>query len=135
MKENGNFERIPHLDRTGRRSTLRDRGNVYYIRSEDSGRVKIGWSSNVPARLKSLQRASASRLTLLYSEPGTGRDEANLHERFRAHRVHGEWFEPSADLLAHIKQRKALPPREGLGCRAHTTPICEPPPVVLRSRP
>lgn len=35
--------------------------------------------------------------------PGTVGDEQALHATFRAERIRGEWFMPTARLLAHIK--------------------------------
>lgn len=102
----GNFDLAPHLDWRGRASDLRQPGHVYYARSEDTGRIKIGWSSNVANRLATLQRSSGAALTIIWSEPGTGRDERNLHAKFAAARLHGEWFSPVPELLAHIETRR-----------------------------
>ena len=38
-------------------------------------------------------------------------DEAELHYRFRDSRLHGEWFAPSADLLAEIEDWQDRPPQ------------------------
>jgi len=72
-------------------------GFVYVIGPGD-GPVKVGFSTNPDARLRSLQNGSGAALSVLHVRPGTRRDEADLHKRLRPHRVHGEWFERQATL-------------------------------------
>jgi hypothetical protein len=43
-------------------------------------------------------------LRLLAIETGRHAREAELHERFAADRMHGEWFRPSASLLSYIAE-------------------------------
>lgn len=67
---------------------------VYFARRLD--RIKIGFSSNIEARMKALG------CTLLASTAGGRDEERQMHERFAAGRVSGEWFRPTADLLGFI---------------------------------
>lgn len=76
--------------------------HVYFVQAEN-GLIKIGVSNDPRARLRSLQTGSPVDLTLLGAAPGRGREmEAELHERFAAHRVRGEWFQPAPELIAYI---------------------------------
>lgn len=83
-------------------------GNVYFIRAEDTHRIKIGFTAgHAEKRRKSLQTSNAGALTLLATIKGTQEYERDLHERFYAYRLNGEWFEPHPELLAFIA---VLPP-------------------------
>jgi uncharacterized protein YozE (UPF0346 family) len=78
-------------------------GCVYFIRSEKTHAIKIGFTSGrVEKRLNSLQTAHPYKLQLLASIPGTLEYEKFLHERFAKFRLEGEWFQPHPDLLAFI---------------------------------
>lgn len=70
-------------------------GYVYLIRNAQAGRLKIGYSNNPAGRLRTLQTGSAEYLELLRFIPGTQNDEKNLHKRFKALRIHHEWFQDS----------------------------------------
>ncbi len=65
---------------------------VYLVKS--GGRYKIGMSMNVPSRIKQLQTSSADNLvhlhTIAHKNPSTL--ERELHERFNAKHIRGEWF-------------------------------------------
>lgn len=73
---------------------------VYFAQAGD--RIKIGWSRNVATRIATLQTANADPLHLLATVPGARSLERQLHERFAAARLSGEWFEATPDLLAYI---------------------------------
>lgn len=77
---------------------------IYFIQAEGVGHIKIGFTEaeDAAARLVSLQIGSPVLLKLLGVIPGTMEDEKNLHRRFAAHRVTGEWFKPAPDLLALV---------------------------------
>lgn len=65
---------------------------IYVLRAEELGRVKIGFSKNVPQRLARIRDGAPSRLALIAVAQGNRRDEAALHKAFAFYRVHGEWF-------------------------------------------
>lgn len=74
-------------------------GNVYFLKSEESGRIKIGYTAGAPVdRMKALQTGTPERLRLLVFVPGTMATEASLHDKFRGERIVGEWFAPSDEL-------------------------------------
>ncbi len=76
--------------------------SVYFLLSQSTGLIKIGFSKNPKARMRLFQCGSGDRITLLASEPGAGVRERALHRQFRTARSHGEWFRPAPDLLAYI---------------------------------
>ena len=83
----------------------RPEGDVYFIRSSATGKIKIGWSRNAAKRLKTLQGGSSEMLEPLLQLNGTPSYEIELQIRFRdSHHKH-EWFNPTEDLLAFIKQQ------------------------------
>jgi len=82
---------------------------IYFIRDSASGRVKIGYTENPWKRLSELQVASPSDLDLLAACEGDRVSEADLHQRFSASRVRGEWFLPTQDLMAHVATIPTFP--------------------------
>jgi hypothetical protein len=77
-------------------------GIIYFIKSEKTHEIKIGFTVQLEKRLSSLQTAHPSKLQLLATIPGTYEYEKSLHQRFANFRLNGEWFEPHPDLLAFI---------------------------------
>jgi len=78
-------------------------GCVYFIRSEKTHAIKIGFTSGqAEKRLSSLQTAHPYKLQLLGTIPGPIEYEKSLHNRFARYRLEGEWFNPHPDLLAFI---------------------------------
>ena len=79
---------------------------VYFLRSEATQAVKIGWSSAVARRIIEIRRGllpGDDRVTLLGTMTGGADVEMALHKRFASERIDNtEWFRPSADLLAYI---------------------------------
>lgn len=67
-------------------------GYVYFILSEHSKTVKIGYSSTPEKRLDSLQTGSPVQLKLIGKLQATKSDEASFHARYQKYRTHGEWF-------------------------------------------
>jgi len=74
---------------------------VYFARA--GSRVKIGWSRQVASRVAQLQTGNAAPIELLGVMPGARSTERELHERFAATRVSGEWFEATPELLDYIR--------------------------------
>lgn len=82
---------------------------IYFVQAEDGGPIKIGLCTDIKSRLASMQTGNHKRLWVLAYIPGGMVDEKRLHERFSRYRVRGEWFEPSADLLAYIQTLESHP--------------------------
>lgn len=76
--------------------------SVYFIRSGRGGPIKIGVSRDPARRLAQLQCGSVTKLTLLGVVPGGFADEAAIHRRLHAYRIHGEHFEAAPEVLEFI---------------------------------
>jgi hypothetical protein len=81
--------------------------SVYVIRCTGTGLYKIGFAIDVAKRISSLQTGSASALELVLTMKGDVERERQLHARFAANRVRGEWFDLGQ---AEIEELKALIP-------------------------
>ncbi|MEM8504947.1 MAG: GIY-YIG nuclease family protein [Cyanobacteria bacterium P01_D01_bin.1] len=82
---------------------------IYFIFNEDSNAIKIGRAKNVAKRLRTLQTSSPAELRLLKTISVEGIAaaqslELELHERFKALRLNGEWFKVDASLKAYVDQ-------------------------------
>ncbi len=79
--------------------------DLYFIRCQTTNLIKIGVSTSVEDRLRTLQTASPGKLVLLgVVKHGGVTLEEKLHERLKPHRSHGEWFRDSPELQAVIKR-------------------------------
>lgn len=78
---------------------------TYFVRCEETGKIKIGKSTGVQERVRHLQTANPSRLTLLHVIDGDL--ETELHARFSQYRVRydGEWFHPASEILEFIEAK------------------------------
>lgn len=65
---------------------------VYFIQAGQHGPIKIGVASNVRKRLAALQTGHHTSLRIIGTVPGDAALERELHQRFAAHRIRGEWF-------------------------------------------
>lgn len=85
-----------------------DRSVVYFIQGPPGTPIKIGITTQDPEdRLRGIQTGSPHRLRILRTEPGGRSRELQLHRRFAAARLEGEWFEPTPALLAYIDHAPA----------------------------
>lgn len=67
--------------------------------------VKIGFSNDIPRRLKELQAANPELITLVGAVPGTMALEHAIHRKLRAHRCEGgsEWYRMSTFVMDFVK--------------------------------
>lgn len=79
-----------------------DQTRVYFI--SGAGLIKIGFSIDPQLRLEKMQCGSPIPLKLLATTNGGHKLEKVLHKRFAKDRQHGEWFEPSKELLTIINE-------------------------------
>lgn len=78
-------------------------GTIYYIGCPETSRVKIGFTSGDPyKRLRALRTGCPTDIRIFVMHPGTQEDERNLHRKFDALRLHGEWFESGDELIEHM---------------------------------
>jgi hypothetical protein len=79
-------------------------GTVYFILSETSGLIKIGYTERpVTERLSALQISTPDRLEVIGRLSGNQALERELHSMFAGSRVSGEWFKASSDLVSFIE--------------------------------
>lgn len=79
------------------------RGVVYFVTADDPRMVKIGFTSNIERRVKSLQTANHGKVRVIGCVPGTKSDETSFHRRFHKYRRSGEWFSVAGDLEKFLK--------------------------------
>jgi hypothetical protein len=79
-------------------------GWIYYIRAI-SGEIKIGYATDLVARIGSLQTGNPYALHVLAIEPGNRVLEGLRHEDFGHHRGRGEWFYPAQELIHHAQSK------------------------------
>lgn len=80
---------------------------TYAIEAVGQNAVKIGRSTSVSRRLEELQGSSSCQVRLLGS---VRRDvEEMLHRELSDHRIIGEWFRLSGEVLAALKRVGLLP--------------------------
>lgn len=78
-------------------------GTIYFIGCTAPPSIKIGYTrGSAFSRARQLQTGSPVPLGVLATMPGTMLKESELHQRFREHRMEGEWFYPCDDLLCYI---------------------------------
>lgn len=79
------------------------RGFVYLIGTEgDDAVVKIGFAVDVDDRRATLQTSSHRALKVLATVKGTLATEKEIHRRFAADHIRGEWFRLSPEIVAFI---------------------------------
>jgi len=84
------------------------RGFIYFVRMENMGPIKIGFTKNVRKRLYSLNTSTPFPLQLLLSYPADEEEEEEIHDGLREIRLNGEWFLPHPFLLKEIEQIKKI---------------------------
>jgi hypothetical protein len=70
---------------------------VYYMRLGEL--IKIGTTTNIILRVSSLNPEEVMAV-----EPGDRTQEAARHAQFASARRHGEWFNPTPDLIRHVAE-------------------------------
>jgi hypothetical protein len=86
---------------------------IYFVQPENEPFVKIGYASNVVARVRGLQVSNHKRLVLLGTLRGTVETEQALLRQFRKHLVRGEWFHLVPEII------EAIGPQDGNQDIAH----------------
>jgi hypothetical protein len=82
---------------------------VYFISTEDD-LIKIGYTTSLRSRIRSLRTASPKELSVLLVVPGSRDDERQLHNRFEAFRVGRQWFRRCDPIMDFIASRSDLAP-------------------------
>ncbi|NEP63463.1 MAG: GIY-YIG nuclease family protein [Symploca sp. SIO2G7] len=83
-------------------------GFIYLIHAQETDRYKIGLTTrSVEARfaeLNSSQSPYPLELIDWFETPNVTEDEAYFHEKYSAHRVHGEWFVFDKKTLKEVRR-------------------------------
>jgi hypothetical protein len=81
---------------------------IYAIQAGKDGPVKFGLARNPQSRIKDLQVAHHEQLYLLASQKTSDDQmiERLLHKQHAEYRIRGEWFSPSAAVLATVETMK-----------------------------
>lgn len=83
-------------------------GTVYFI-GPRAGPVKIGFTTDLPRRLKRLQSGSPVKLEVLASATEQEMVQERIyHFQFASQRLHGEWFEMTLELQELIERLNTL---------------------------
>lgn len=90
---------------------LSARGFVYFVLDATAEQIKIGHAKDPHARHRSLQVGNPNEIHLLgwIKQRVPVALERELHERFKAHRVRGEWFECSEEIVDYIRDHRDTP--------------------------
>jgi hypothetical protein len=91
-----------------------DTGLVYIIGEEAQvpETVKIGWTSNLAKRIKSLQTSMPSRLKIYRTIYGNIASEQWFHREFASRRLSGEWFKFADEMLTILPPCQIIDPEE-----------------------
>ena len=78
-------------------------GIVYFFKPVGmDGPIKIGFTKDPAARLRSVNSWVPWKLEMVASIPGTLKMELRLHALLQAYRMRGEWFAGSPEVLAVV---------------------------------
>lgn len=77
---------------------------IYFVSSQATNTVKIGYSSNLPKRFIDLQTSSSTQLMLILRFRGNRATERQIHEQLKEHRKFGEWFADGPDVETLIDE-------------------------------
>lgn len=78
---------------------------VYVVQAGEDGLCKIGTTTSLDQRMRTLQSHSPLPLTLLGTVAGGRAMEASFHRQFARYRQHGEWFRFDASTLTDVMAR------------------------------
>ena len=88
---------------------------VYFVHSNN--KIKIGYSTDIKNRMVAFNVALPDKATLLFLLKGGIELEAELHEKFKAHYSHGEWFNVDTEILAYIASNQHRCVKKSLGLK------------------
>ncbi len=81
---------------------------VYLIADVANNVCKIGYSTNVKKRIKTLQTSYPHQLTIISAIHGDKLLEEQLHNLFSQYRLKGEWFILSEDIAEYFQDINAV---------------------------
>jgi len=81
---------------------------VYFVQNQETLAIKIGTTKDLAKRLSMLQVGCCQKLKLVHSFEGGKTEERIAHEKFRASKIRGEWFNPTDDLIQFIDNNNTV---------------------------
>lgn len=85
-------------------------GVIYFLQPGEIQKVKIGYSNNLPARIKAVQTGSCEILKLLGVIPRANLNlEYAIHCKFGKYRLHNEWFSLVPEILDFLNSKAKFP--------------------------
>lgn len=102
LKKNGVEAALPSTPARG--PETRPTRWIYFIQGEDGGPIKIGVANDPEKRLGELQRTSPTKLRIIGRRGGDVFAEKQLHAKYAEYRLHGEWFEPTEEILEEAER-------------------------------
>ena len=82
-------------------------GIIYFLHAPQARTIKIWFTTMLSDRLAKLRNGSPEHLELLKTIKGSVAIEQTLFIMWSKHRLHGEWFRATPDLLAYITDLEA----------------------------
>lgn len=79
-------------------------GFIYFIRFDRTKRLKIGYTTKLGSRLRTIENAGGERGQLCALLVGSLSLENDAHRSFRKWRLKGEWFDYTPECAAHIER-------------------------------
>lgn len=77
---------------------------VYFMQFGHGNPVKIGFTRNLGARLRSIESNHIEPLTLLVVAPGGKELEDRIHRRLAKFKIRGEWFSDSEHVRGYARE-------------------------------
>jgi len=75
-------------------------GFVYFVKNEESGLIKIGWTGrNVFDRVEEISRASGCEILVIGAMYGSKKDEKAIHNALKSSKDASEWFRQTNEVF------------------------------------
>jgi len=75
---------------------------IYFIEAVGMGLIKIGYTIDPAKRFMTMLTMSPAPLSLLGSISGGPQKETEIHAQLEPHRLHGEWFKATPEVMAIV---------------------------------
>lgn len=102
---------VASLHASNQRTKRREVVLIYFLKAGSTSKYKIGYTTNIKQRITKLQIGCPDTLHLVALWNGDTRLERKIHQRYRHHRVRGEWFRLSEgealDLVINMSDQVA----------------------------
>lgn len=76
---------------------------ITFIQAGEKGPIKIGFTDQPTTRKKGLQTAHYDELRIIGVMEGDNKLEDELHVRFEAYKIRGEWYRPESEIFKYVE--------------------------------